>query len=171
MITPKLTALMVAMSLMGAGGPIAAMAQATVDQDPVQAIGIETGRNTQANVAEVNQEAENEVEISSEAESGDAESEAEAEAEGKKSKAEAESGDAESEAEAETSVDDSVIVAASNQESNVNQANVLEDNDDVAVTATQVPIQVGVATDVDAGNDAAVIADLGGLLELLGLGA
>jgi hypothetical protein len=44
------------MSILGTGGPIAAMAQtADVDQilDQVQAIGVETGGNTQANVASV----------------------------------------------------------------------------------------------------------------------
>lgn len=57
---------MMAMSLLGTGGPIAAMAQVGIDQilEQVQAIGAETGGNTQTNVAIVEQDAENEVEIS-----------------------------------------------------------------------------------------------------------
>lgn len=53
MITPRLTALMVTMSLLGTGGPIAAMAQATANNDALQAIGVETGRNSQSNTAVV----------------------------------------------------------------------------------------------------------------------
>jgi hypothetical protein len=167
MITPKLTALMVTMSLLGAGGPIAAMAQATADNDALQAIGVETGRNAQDNSALVAQDADNEIEISSEAESeanSEADSEAESEAEGKKkSSSEAESeadSEAESEAEAATIVEDSVIVANNNQNATVNQANVLDDSDTVTVTATQIPVQTGIAADVEV---------LGDLLVLLGL--
>jgi hypothetical protein len=139
---------MVTMSLLGAGGPIAAMAQATADNDALQAIGVETGRNSQSNTAVVVQEAENDIEISSEADS-EAESEAESEADGKKkSSSEAES-EADSEAEATTAVIGSTIVANNNQEANVNQANVLEDNDDVTVEATQVPVQTAAAFDVE----------------------
>ncbi|HEX6281977.1 MAG TPA: hypothetical protein VFZ67_07080 [Nitrososphaera sp.] len=103
------------MSLLGTSGAIAAMAQEVgIDQilDQVQAIGVETGGNTQTNVAIVEQDAENEVEISSEANS-------------------------ESEAEAEISVKDSIVFAESNQEVAVEQENELEDNVDVEIDAEQ----------------------------------
>src|ERR671916_1707632 len=89
MITPKLTAVMMAVTALIGAGPVAAFAQAANVQeigDLVNAANIETGGNTQVNAAETNQEAENSIEISNEAESGDAE---------------AEGGDAEAEAEAE----------------------------------------------------------------------
>ncbi len=97
MITPKLTAVMVAVTALIGAGPVAAFAQAANVQeigDLVNAANIETGGNTQVNAAETNQNAENNIEISNEAESGDAvavggDAEAEAEAE-----AESESGDA-----------------------------------------------------------------------------
>jgi hypothetical protein len=99
MITPKLTAVMVAVTALIGAGPVAAFAQAANVQeigDLVNAANIETGGNTQVNAAETNQEAENSIEISNEAESGDAEAEggdAEAEAE---AEAESESGDSNS---------------------------------------------------------------------------
>ena len=97
MITPKLTAVMVAVTALIGAGPVAAFAQAANVQeigDLVNAANIETGGNTQVNAAETNQNAENNIEISNEAESGDAvavggDAEAEAEAE-----SESESGDA-----------------------------------------------------------------------------
>ena len=98
MITPKLTAVMVAVTALIGAGPVAAFAQAANVQeigDLVNAANIETGGNTQVNAAETNQDAENSIEISNEAESGDAEAEggdAEAEAE---AESESESGDAE----------------------------------------------------------------------------
>lgn len=113
MITPKLTAVMVAVTALIGAGPVAAFAQATnanVIGDLTNAAVIETGRNTQVNAAETTQFADNDVEISNEAESGDAEAEggdAEAEAEAE-ADSESESGDSryggsesESEAEAE----------------------------------------------------------------------
>ena len=99
MITPKLTAVMMAVTALIGAGPVAAFAQAANVQeigDLVNAANIETGGNTQVNAAETNQEAENSIEISNEAESGDAEAEggdAEAEAE---AEAESESGDSNS---------------------------------------------------------------------------
>jgi hypothetical protein len=99
MITPKLTAVMVAVTALIGAGPVAAFAQATNAQvigDLTNALNVETGGNTQVNAAETNQEAENSIEISNEAESGDAEAEggdAEAEAE---AEAESESGDSNS---------------------------------------------------------------------------
>jgi hypothetical protein len=161
MITSRLTAIMVAMSLLGAGGPISAMAQATADNDALQAIGVETGNNTQSNTAAVLQEAENEIEISSEA---DSEAESEAEGEGSSSEAESES---ESEAEATTAVANSTIVANNAQSATTNQLNLLEDNDDVTVNATQAALQAAIAADVDIGN--ATATEIGDLLELFGL--
>ena len=99
MITPKLTAVMVAVTALIGAGPVAAFAQATnanVIGDLTNAAGVETGRNTQVNAAETTQVADNNIEISNEAESGDAEAEggdAEAEAE---AEAESESGDSNS---------------------------------------------------------------------------
>ena len=148
MITPKLTALMVTMSLLGAGGPIAAMAQATADNDALQAIGVETGNNTQSNTAVVVQDADNEIEISSEA-SSEADSESE------------------SEAEATTAVANSTIVANNAQSATTNQLNLLEENDDVTVNATQAALQAAIAADVDIGN--ATATEIGDLLELFGL--
>jgi hypothetical protein len=97
MITPKLTAVMVAVTALIGAGPVAAFAQATNAQvigDLENALNVETGGNTQVNAAETNQDAENSIEIENEAESGDAtaiggDAEAEAEAE-----SESESGDA-----------------------------------------------------------------------------
>lgn len=114
MITPKLTAVMLAVTALIGAGPVAAFAQATNAQvigDLTNAANIETGGNTQVNAAETNQNAENNIEISNEAESGDAEAEggdAEAEAE---AEAESESGDSNgkknggSESEAEADAD------------------------------------------------------------------
>src|SRR5687767_12551536 len=96
MITPKLTAVMMAVTALIGAGPVAAFAQAANVQeigDLVNAANIETGGNTQVNAAETTQAAANSIEISNEAESGDAEAEggdAEAEAE---AEAESESGD------------------------------------------------------------------------------
>ncbi len=98
MITPKLTAVMVAMTALMGAAPVAAFAQAANVQsigDLTNAAAVETGRNSQVNAAETTQVADNSIEIENEAESGDAEAEggdAESEAE-----AEAESGDARNE--------------------------------------------------------------------------
>jgi hypothetical protein len=148
MITSRLTAIMIAMSLLGAGAPIAAMAQATADNDALQAIGVEIGNNTQSNTDVVVQDADNEIEISSEANS-EADSESE------------------SEAEATTAVANSTIVANNAQSATTNQANLLEDNDDVTVNATQAALQAAIAADVDIGN--ATATEIGDLLELFGL--
>ena len=99
MITPKLTAVMMAVTALIGAGPVAAFAQAANVQeigDLVNAANIETGGNTQVNAAETTQTVVNNIEISNEAESGDAEAEggdAEAEAE---AEAESESGDSNS---------------------------------------------------------------------------
>ncbi len=99
MITPKLTAVMMAVTALIGAGPVAAFAQATNAQvigDLTNAANVETGGNTQVNAAETTQAADNDVEICNEAESGDAEAEggdAEAEAE---AEAESESGDSNS---------------------------------------------------------------------------
>ena len=101
MITPKLTAVMVAVTALIGAGPVAAFAQATNGQvigDLTNALNVETGGNTQVNAAETTQVAENSIEISNEAESGDAEAEggdAEAEAEAE-AESESESGDSNS---------------------------------------------------------------------------
>src|ERR687893_1366828 len=101
MITPKLTAVMVAVTALIGAGPVAAFAQATnanVVGDLTNAANIETGGNTQVNAAETTQAASNSIEISNEAESGDAEAEggdAEAEAEAE-AESESESGDSNS---------------------------------------------------------------------------
>src|SRR5918999_1562903 len=101
MITPKLTAVMVAVTALIGAGPVAAFAQAAnanVVGDLTNALNVETGGNTKVNAAETNQEAENSIEISNEAESGDAEAEggdAEAEAEAE-AESESESGDSNS---------------------------------------------------------------------------
>ncbi len=95
MITPRLTALIVAMSVLGTGGPLAALAQEQnignseaqqgLAQDIVQAASTAV-ENNQANIANVEQDAKNEIEVSSESESGcgicgSSESEAETEVE------------------------------------------------------------------------------------------
>ena len=101
MITPKLTAVMMAVTALIGAGPVAAFAQAANVQeigDLVNAANIETGGNTQVNAAETTQTAVNNIEISNEAESGDAEAEggdAEAEAEAE-AESESESGDSNS---------------------------------------------------------------------------
>src|SRR5918998_5992801 len=101
MITPKLTAVMVAVTALIGAGPVAAFAQAAnanVVGDLTNALNIETGGNTQGNAAETTQTAANNIEISNEAESGDAEAEggdAEAEAEAE-AESESESGDSNS---------------------------------------------------------------------------
>src|SRR5918997_236041 len=101
MITPKLTAVMLAVTALIGAGPVAAFAQAANVQeigDLVNAANIETGGNTQVNAAETTQAASNSIEISNEAESGDAEAEggdAEAEAEAE-AESESESGDSNS---------------------------------------------------------------------------
>jgi prophage DNA circulation protein len=119
MITSRLTAIMVAMSLLGAGAPIAAMAQATADNDALQAEGEES------------------------------------------------SSEAESEAEATSAVANSTIFANNAQSATTNQLNLLEDNDDVTVNATQAALQAAIAADVDIGN--ATATEIGDLLELFGL--
>jgi hypothetical protein len=114
MITPKVTAVMAAMTalVLAIGmGPTQAFAQATNAQvigDLTNAAVVETGGNTQVNAAETNQVADNSIEIENEAESGDAEaeggdaeSEAEAEAKSGDAKNKGKKGSAESEAEAD----------------------------------------------------------------------
>jgi hypothetical protein len=144
MITPKLTVLMMAISLLGAGGPIAAMAQATANNTATQVVRVETGGNEQDNAALVAQSAENELEISSEAES-----------------------EAQSEADAETSVVGSTIVANNAQNATVDQLNFLDDRDYVTVNAAQAALRTAIAADIDIENATAI--DTGDMLELLGL--
>ena len=110
---------MVAMSLLGAGGPIAAMAQATADNDALQAEGEES------------------------------------------------SSEAESEAEATSAVANSTIFANNAQSATTNQLNLLEDNDDVTVNATQAALRTAIAADVNIEN--ATATEIGDLLELFGL--
>ena len=98
MITPKLTAVLVAMTALVGYAPVAALAQSETDfeqeiGDQLNAaeVNVETGRNTQVNNQEQVQVADNDVTISNEAEGGDAEAEAESgDAKGKKSKSSAE---------------------------------------------------------------------------------
>ncbi len=117
MINPKLTALVVTMSLLGAATP-AAFAQlppglVVIAPDANQTVTTSTGGNTQFNVGSQNQEAANNINIVSEAS-----------ADGKKSKAKA-----------ETEVEDSTINAVIGQTQTQTQANVMEDNDTVEVDA------------------------------------
>jgi hypothetical protein len=164
MISPKVSILMVALSVMGASAPLAAMAQPSADNTATQAIGVETGRNTQVNYATVDQDAENEVEISSEAEAegGDSGHDDKCDKCGHDDKWDKSGHDDKCDecgrgtsAEAETEVEDSVVFAASNQESDVNQNNDLSDDDTVTVTATQTADQTAVAADVEI-----ILADL-----------
>src|ERR687894_640868 len=143
MITPKLTAVMVAVTALIGAGPVAAFAQATnanVVGDLTNALNVETGGNTQVNAAETTQTAANNIEISNEAESGDAEAEggdAAAEAIAVGGDADAESGDAT----AVQVVRDNEFDQEVEQESETNQVNLLEDNDDVTAIQANVPIQ------------------------------
>ncbi len=175
MITPKLTAVMVVMTVLGTGGPIAAFAQASNVQeigDLTNAAQISTGGNTQVNAAETNQVADNSIEIENEAESGDAtaeggdaESEAEAEAKSGDAKNEGKKGEAESEAEADATsiavggdanaesgdatavqiLDDVTFDNDVTQTSATVQTNNLDDADTVTVLQSNVPIQTQVA--------------------------
>src|SRR5918993_593789 len=161
MITPKLTAVMVAVTALIGAGPVAAFAQAA----NVQEIG------DLADAAAEGGDAEAEAEAEAESESGDSnskkkddhkdgkdgrysgnggsESEAEADAE-----AEAEGGDAEAESGDATAVQliRGDIENEIEQDAEVDQENELDDRDDVTVTQTNVPIQVQedpIAADVD----------------------
>ena len=113
MINPKLTALVVTMSLLGASTPAAFGQLVVIAPEANQDVDVETGRNTATNIGVQNQEAENEIEISSEAN-----------AEGKKSKAKA-----------ETNVEDNLFFQNIEQDQEQNQVNVINDNDEVDVTA------------------------------------
>ena len=165
MITPKLTAVMMAVTALIGAGPVAAFAQAANVQEIgnlVNAANVETGGNTQVNAAEttqaadnsikISQEVESEAEAESEAEGGDAESRS-GDAKGKKSssESEAEGGDAESEAEANSAalglqnVEGNTFDNDVTQTSTTTQVNALEDNDDVTVAQTNVPVQTQVA--------------------------
>ena len=190
MITPKLTAVMMAVTALIGAGPVAAFAQATNAQvigDLTNAANVETGGNTQVNAAETTQVADNSIEISQEVESeaeaessaegGDAHSES-GDAKGKKSSSEssAEGGDAQSEAEAESTalgfqnVEGNTFDNDVTQASTTTQVNALEDNDDVTVTQANVPVQtqtLPIAADIDFEGD---VEALEALLELLGLG-
>ena len=164
MITPKLTAVMAALTaaiFAGGMGATPAFAQAANVQEIgnlVNAANVETGGNTQVNAAEttqladnsitISQEVESEAEAESEAEGGDAESKS-GDAKGKKSssESEAEGGDAESEAEANSAavgiqnIEDNTFDNDVTQTSTTTQVNALEDNDDVTVTQANVPVQ------------------------------
>jgi hypothetical protein len=165
MITPKLTAVMMAVTALIGAGPVAAFAQAANVQeigDLSNAANVETGGNSQVNAAETTQIADNSIEISqeveseaeaeSEAEGGDAESES-GDAKGKKSSSEskAEGGDAVSNAEAGSfalgiqNVEDNTFDNDVTQTSDTTQANVLDDRDTVTVAQTNVPVQTQVA--------------------------
>jgi hypothetical protein len=185
MITPRLTAVMMAVTALIGAGPVAAFAQAANVQeigDLTNAAVIETGRNSQVNAAETTQVADNSIEIENEAESGDAEaeggdaeSEAEADAEsgdakGKKSESsaeaeaesEAEGGDAEAESGDATAVQTFDGVTFDNdvtQTSATVQTNDLDDNDAVVVTQANVPVQT---------QELPIALDLDVVLEVLG---
>lgn len=193
MITPKLTAVMVAVTALIGAGPVAAFAQATnanIVGDLTNAANVETGGNTQVNAAETTQVADNDVEISNEAESGDAEaeggdadSEADADAEsgdakGKKSESSAEA-EAESEAEggdatatsgdatAVQTLDDVTFDNDVTQTSATVQTNDLDDNDAVVVTQANVPVQdqvLPIAVDAEVELTADLLDDLLGIL-------
>ncbi len=111
MINPKLTALVVTMSLLGAATPAAFAQVVEIAPLAVNNADVDTGGNTQANFGVQNQVAENNIEISSEAE-----------AEGKKSKAKA-----------ETTVEDSYIIANIDQDQTQTQTNIMDDRDNVEV--------------------------------------
>ncbi len=171
MITPRLTAVMMAVTALIGAGPVAAFAQAANVQeigDLANLAGIETGRNSQVNAAETTQVADNSIEIENEAESGDAEAEggdAESEAD-----ADAESGDAKgkksessAEAEAESEAEGGDATATSGdatagqvltdvqfnndvtQTSTTTQTNALDDEDVVVNTQANLPAQVQIA--------------------------
>ncbi len=152
MITPKLTAVIMAMTALVGTGPIAAFAQeVNIDQEIGDNIQVaETGGNEQVAIANTEQTADNDVVIANIAESGDAEggdanaeaeSEAEAEADGKKSKADAESGDATAvaiggdaesgDATATQTLENVVIDNSVEQDAVTVASNDLEDNDEV----------------------------------------
>ena len=176
MITPKLTAVMVAVTALIGAGPVAAFAQAANVQeigDLTNAANVETGGNTQVNAAETTQAADNSIEISQEVESeAEAESSAEGgdaysqsgDAKGKKSssESEAEGGDAESEAEANSAalgfqnVEGNTFDNDVTQTSTTTQVNALDDSDTVDVTQANVPVQV---------QDTPIAADIEILLE------
>jgi hypothetical protein len=178
MISPKLTAVMVAMTALVIPTVPAWAQAANVNEigDLTNAAEINTGGNVQANVAETTQAADNSIEIENEAESGDAEAEGgnaeaddnEVEAE---AKAESESdgkykgGDSEANADAEAELEneggDATAVQLLNdvqfnndvtQDSTTTQTNALSDDDAVVVAQTNVPVQVQdtpVAIDLD----------------------
>ena len=171
MITPKLTAVMVAMTALVGAGPIAAFAQATNSQtvgDLVNAANVETGGNVQVNNAETTQAADNSIEISNEAESEAESGDADSDADGGDAKAKAESGDSESgdsksykgdsysgdsesEAEAEAEGGDAESEAESGDaESEANALQVVTDNTfDNSVDQTSETTQANVLTDND----------------------
>jgi len=112
---------MIAMTVLGTGGPITAFAQvADIDfgqqiGDLTNAAAVNTGGNIQINVAETNQGADNSIEIENEAESGDA-----------------------------TAVQ--VLTGVTfdndvNQASATIQTNTLDDSDVITVTQANVPVQ------------------------------
>jgi hypothetical protein len=193
MITPRLTAVMMAVTALIGAGPVAAFAQAANVQeigDLANLAGIETGRNSQVNAAETNQGADNSIEIENEAESGDAEaeggdaeSEADADAEsgdakGKKSESsaeaeaesEAEGGDAEAtsgDATALQVLDDVTFDNDVEQTSATVQTNTLDDADAVVVTQANVPVQtqeLPIAVDAEVELTADLLDDLLGIL-------
>ena len=163
MITPKLTAVMVAVTALIGAGPVAAFAQATNEQtigDQTNAAVIETGGNTQTTASETIQEADNSIEISQEVETGDAEAEAEggdAEAEAEaEAESESESGDskgkysggseseseADAEAEAEAEGGDAEAEAESGDATGVQivEGNTFDNDVTQTATTTQVPV-------------------------------
>ena len=165
MITPKLTAVLVAMTALVGSGPIAAFAQ-DAEVEFEQEIGdltqlAATGGNEQTAIANTEQTADNDVIIANSAESGDArggdaDADADADAEagdakGKKSSTDADAdatavavgGDADSgDATATQTLEDVEIDNSVEQDATTVAANDLEDNDDV--TQVQVPVQAQV---------------------------
>src|SRR5918992_228122 len=143
MITPRLTAVMMAVTALIGAGPVAAFAQAANVQeigDLTNAAVIETGRNSQVNAAETTQGADNSIEIENEAESGDAEAES-GDAKGKKSESSAEA-EAESEAEGGDAEAESGDATAAQV-----LTGVTFDND---VTQTSATVQTNTLDDADA---------------------
>jgi hypothetical protein len=189
MISPKLTAVMVAMTALVIP-TVPAWAQANNVQeigDLTNAAEINTGGNVQANVAETTQAADNSIEIENEAETGDATAEGgNAEADDNKveaeAKAEAESDDkggdneADADAEAELENEGGDATATSGDATAAQVLNDVQFNNDVTQTSTTTQtnalddedVVVNTQTNVPAQVQIAPIAlDL--LLEGLGL--
>ncbi len=142
--TPRLTILIVAMTVLGTGGPIAAFAQAANVQqigDLTNAAAVSAGENSQVNAAETTQITTNNVTINNEAESGGAVAISIAEA--------STSGDAV----AGQILSDVEIDNDATQTSTTIQTNTISDGDAVTVTQTNGAVQTqegAIAVDIAA---------------------